>query len=204
MPKEVDVEQKRSEFADATWRVIRKEGLSAATLRRVAAEARCTTGALTHYFSNREALLVEALRRAHFAAGARMIEVARKAQGDFKRLEAIVLEALPLDSERTKEWKTRLSVWSAASDNELLRQENTRRYQEWNELLRRYLVPIVPRRDALRREAVLLMGLIDGLALRLLLHAPSGEGMQAAVSEAVVDVRFHLRAMHARYRGDRS
>src|SRR5260370_15178297 len=105
MPKEVDAKLRRSEFVDATWRVIRREGLPAATLRRVAAEASCTTGALTHYFSNREALLVQALRAAHFAAGARMVEAARKAKGDLKRLETPWLPALPLPPPPIHEWR---------------------------------------------------------------------------------------------------
>lgn len=199
MPKEVDVERKRSEFADTTWRLIREEGLSAATLRRVAAQTRCTTGALTHYFPSREALLVEALRRAHFTAGARLIAAARKVTDDLKRLETIVLEALPLDSERMKEWKTRLAVWAAASDNQILREENSRRYREWSELLERFMAPVVPQRDSLRLEAVLLMGIIDGLALRLVLHAPREARMGSAVAEVISEVRFHLRALRARY-----
>jgi AcrR family transcriptional regulator len=199
MPKEVDIEQKRTEFAQAAWRLITEEGLSAATLRRVASETHCTTGALTHYFPSRESLLVEALRRAHYAAGARLMGAARKATSHLKRLETIVLEALPLDSERMKEWKTRLAVWAAASDNAVLRHENSRRYREWNELLERFMSPVVPEPQALHREAVLMMGIIDGLALRLILHAPLGTEMELAVAEVVSEVRFHLRALRARY-----
>jgi len=89
--------------------------------------------------------------------------------GDLKRLETIALEALPLDDERMQEWKTHLAFWGEASENETLRNENARRFGEWGKLLKLYLKPIVPGADALRREAVLLMGLIDGLALRLML-----------------------------------
>jgi AcrR family transcriptional regulator len=199
LPKEVDARQKRSEFAETAWLLMRDEGLPAATLRRVAAETHCTTGALTYYFPSREALLVEALRRAHFAAGARLIAAVRNVSGDLKRLETILLEALPLDLERMKEWKTRLAVWAAASGNQILREENSRRYQEWSALLKRYLRPIVPRPDALHRETVLLMGLVDGLALRLVLHAPRGARMRSAVAEVVSDLRFHLRSLQARY-----
>jgi AcrR family transcriptional regulator len=198
MPKEVDIQHRRTEFAAATWRIIMDEGLSAATMRRIAAETQCTTGALTHYFTNREALLVEALRRAHIAA-ARLIEAASKASGDLARLEVVLVEALPLDSQRMKEWKTRLAVWAAASDNGTLRRENSRRYQGWNDLLEEYLAPIVSNGSERRREAILLMGLVDGLALRLLLHAPRGAGMQAPVSEVIDEMRFHLRALKERY-----
>jgi len=199
MPKIVDARLRRSEFVDATWRVIRKEGLPAATLRRVAAEARCTTGALTHYFSNREALLVQALCAAHFAAGARMVAAARRVRGDLKRLETLVLEALPLDALRMNEWKTHLTFWGEACDNEKLRSENARRFAEWGQLLEEYMAPIVPDHKARRREAILLMGLIDGLALRLVLQARRGSRNQADATEVADTVRSHLRAMQARY-----
>ena len=199
MPKVVDARLRRSEFVDATWRVIRKEGLPAATLRRVAAEARCTTGALTHYFSNREALLVQALRAAHFAAGARMVAAARTVKGDLKRLETLVLEALPLDAVRMNEWKTHLTFWGEACDNEKLRSENARRFAEWGQLLEEYMAPIVPGEKARRREAMLLMGLIDGLALRLVLQTRSGARIQADATQVANAVRSHLRAMQARY-----
>jgi TetR/AcrR family transcriptional repressor of bet genes len=200
MPKEVDATLRRSEFVDATWRVIRSEGLPAATLRRVAAEARCTTGALTHYFSNREALLVQALRAAHFAAGARMVAAARSIRGDLKRLETLVLEALPLDSVRINEWKTHLNFWGEACDNEKLRNENARRFAEWGQLLEEYMALIVPGHKSRRREAMLLMGLIDGLALRLVLQTRRGVRIQVDATEVADAIRSHLRAMQARYR----
>jgi AcrR family transcriptional regulator len=200
MPKEVDAKLRRSEFVDATWRVIRREGLPAATLRRVAAEASCTTGALTHYFSNREALLVQALSAAHFAAGRRMVKAARRAKGDLKQLETLVLEALPLDAARMQEWKTHLTFWGEACDNEKLRRENARRFAEWGELLEQYLAPIVPRGEAIRCEAMLLMGLIDGLALRLVLQPRRGDTIHVPSVEIAAAVRSHLRAMQARYR----
>ena len=199
MPKVVDAGLRRSEFVDATWRVIRKEGLPAATLRRVAAEARCTTGALTHYFSNREALLVQALRAAHFAAGARMVAAARTVRGDLKRLETLVLETLPLDAVRMNEWKTHLTFWGEACDNEKLRSENARRFAEWGQLLGEYMAPLVPGEKARQREAMLLMGLVDGLAFRLVLQARRGSRIQADATEVADAVRSHLRAMQARY-----
>src|SRR4051794_30067446 len=58
MPKIVDVEQRRSELADAVARVIARSGLESASMRRVAAEAGWTTGTLAHYFSNKRELLL--------------------------------------------------------------------------------------------------------------------------------------------------
>ena len=77
----------------ASWDVIAREGLKAATLRRVADEAACTTGALTHYFADRKSLLIDALRAVHYQAGARMIEAAGRASSDLERLRALLREA---------------------------------------------------------------------------------------------------------------
>jgi AcrR family transcriptional regulator len=199
MPRQVDAKLKRSEFVDATWRVIQNEGLSAATLRRVAAEAGCTTGALTHYFRSREALLIAGLRSAHSKAAGRMLVVTSRVKGDLKRLEASVLEALPLDAERLEEWRTRLAFWGAVADSEALRRENGRRFAEWNEFLQERLAPIVHHPEALKREVVVLAALVDGLALRLLVQCRSGEQAQATAPQIAAHVRAHLQGLRLRY-----
>ena len=47
MPKVVDHAVRRAELVDAAWRVIAEEGLEAATMRRIAEAAGCTTGRVT-------------------------------------------------------------------------------------------------------------------------------------------------------------
>ena len=199
MPKVVDAAQKRAELADATWRVIGKEGFPAVTLRRIAREANCTTGALSRYFSNREALLIETLRTAHDAATSRMVAKLRITTGDFERLEAIVLEALPLDPVRLREWKTRLVFWSAASENDTLREENVSRFQRWGELLEELLAPIVRRTDIARRESELIRALVDGFALRLVLHGGGAGRLDDDTNEVLIAVRSYLRDLQRRY-----
>ena len=58
MPKIVDHEARRAELAAAVWRLASREGLGAVTMRGVAAEAGWSTGALGHYFADKEELLV--------------------------------------------------------------------------------------------------------------------------------------------------
>ena len=60
MPKIVDHAERRREVLDATWRVIGREGLEAATVRRIAAEAGCSIGVLAHYFQDKEDILISA------------------------------------------------------------------------------------------------------------------------------------------------
>ena len=57
MPKFVDVAERRAQLAAAAARIIGRAGIGAVTLREVAAEAGWTTGALTHYFADKQELL---------------------------------------------------------------------------------------------------------------------------------------------------
>jgi AcrR family transcriptional regulator len=61
MPKLVDHEQRRRELGEAVWRVIRRDGVEAASVRKVAQEAGWSAGALRHYFSTQSELLHELL-----------------------------------------------------------------------------------------------------------------------------------------------
>ena len=73
MPKVIDHAVRRAELVDAAWRVIAEEGLEAATMRRIAEAAGCTTGRVTHYFDSKDDVLVAALREVHSRAAKRMI-----------------------------------------------------------------------------------------------------------------------------------
>ena len=62
MPKLVDADQRRGELAEAAARVIARSGIDGASMREVAAEAGWTTGALVHYFANKQELLAFTLQ----------------------------------------------------------------------------------------------------------------------------------------------
>ncbi|WP_340645943.1 TetR family transcriptional regulator C-terminal domain-containing protein [Phenylobacterium sp.] len=197
MPRVVDSVSKRSEFVDASLDVIAREGLGAATLRRIAAEAGCTTGSVTHYFSGRDVLLVEALRSAHYAAAFRMTQAAAAAGSDAARLEAVVLESLPLDAVRLREWKVWQGFWSATSASGDLAAENARRYREWRDLLETLVAPFRRDPDEMRREASLLMAVVDGLGLRLALTKEIGDGLAVAQAQATADIGAYLSRLIA-------
>ena len=164
MPKEVDIDEKRSEFIGASIEVIAGEGLGAATMRRVAQQAGCTTGALTHYFANRHDLLVETLRAVHHAAGARMEQAAATVEDPHERLMAVLFEALPLDETRLREWRVWLAFWSASMDDAALTGENDRRYTQWRRALRELLKPLSSNAD-LDAETDALVAMVDGLGV---------------------------------------
>lgn len=101
-------EERRQQIIAAAWRVIIREGISAATMRPIAAEMKATTGLVTRYFPEKQGLLLAALEQ---AAGFlnREIAMATINLTGKARLEAAVLAALPLTEERMRAWK----IWVA-------------------------------------------------------------------------------------------
>ncbi len=197
MPKSVDPSQKRTEFVAASWDVIAAEGLKGATLRRVAAEAGCTTGALTHYFTDRQSLLIDALRSAHNQAGARMIDAAKRDSSHLERLKAVLLEALPLDESRLREWRVWLAFWAESMNDAELAEENARRYAEWRELLREVVDPLTRKAAQTEQEVAHLVALIDGLGLRLARHTQGDAALETQQRECGETLMRYLTRFEA-------
>jgi AcrR family transcriptional regulator len=61
MPRAVDHDRQKADIARAAIRVMARDGLERATMRKIAAELGSTTGLLTHYFADRDALVAYAL-----------------------------------------------------------------------------------------------------------------------------------------------
>lgn len=57
MPKQVDHHVRRLALLDALWRITRREGWDAISLRKVAAEAGVSMGMVQHYFTTKDQML---------------------------------------------------------------------------------------------------------------------------------------------------
>jgi len=124
MPKIVDHDERRREIVRATWRVIRRIGVDATTVREIAKEAGYSNGVLAHYFTNKEELLILAHQQAFEQAATRMDEKATGAVG-LDHLRSLLLEALPLDEERDLEAYIDVSFWAQSLVNDRLRKVRT-------------------------------------------------------------------------------
>src|ERR1700730_4609748 len=120
MPKIVDWAARRDEILAATWRVIARDGIARATIRAIAREADCSRGILAHYFDDKADILGSGLRLARRRVVARMQARADGLTG-LAALRVIMLEALPLDSERDLEAQIEISFWGRALGNPALR-----------------------------------------------------------------------------------
>ena len=61
MPKVVDHDERRQDFIKAAYKTILESGLANTTVRAVAKKAGYTTGALVHYFGDKDELIRLAL-----------------------------------------------------------------------------------------------------------------------------------------------
>jgi AcrR family transcriptional regulator len=172
MPKIVDHDQRRRELLQATATVIATEGIQAATVRRIALKAGCTTGLVTHYFAGKDELVIGALRHVHSAAADRMVARTKQTTG-MDALRAVLMEALPISSAGQFEWRVWLSFWGMAWTSGPLSAEHRERYELWwrliNHLLRdtARLGQIPPGLD-LREATDQLVALVDGLGLQVI------------------------------------
>ncbi|GAA4681808.1 TetR/AcrR family transcriptional regulator [Nocardioides nanhaiensis] len=119
MPKVVDHAARRAEIADAVGRVVLAEGTAAATVRRVAAEAGWSPGAVRHYFPDQAALLRLVIARAYEQVPARVethlrawFEDATVRTDPRGAAQRLMEEVLPLDEQRLLE----MHVWLATMD----------------------------------------------------------------------------------------
>jgi len=187
VPKVVDHAQRRRELVAATWAVVAAEGIEAATVRRIAEEAGCTTGRITHYFADKEEVLVAALRQVHRAAGRRMLAAIGPRSG-LDALRAVLDEALPLDQERVLEWRVWLAFWGSAATSASLQAEQHQRYREWRGLLKRVLATAqLPAEVDLDRLVDQIVALVDGFGLQGVLDPqdPQPEQLASRLNGAV-------------------
>jgi len=189
MPKVIDHDERRRELMEASWQVIAAEGLESLTMRKIAAAAGCTTGRLTHYFANREELVLAALKAAYDAAAIRMAAALEADGTPRERLLTMLEETLPLDEVRLREWKIWIAFWGAAAADASLASENDTRHDRWREALLPLIREIVPESDA-DYEATRLIGIVDGLGLQAAIRPTAQNRNRAQTALAT-----HLRSL---------
>jgi AcrR family transcriptional regulator len=171
MPRIVDHQERRQDLAAAVWRLASRDGLEAVTIRAVAAEAGWSTGALHHYFSDKEELLVFAFQTVADRVGRRLAVVRESAGEPLERLRRLLAEALPLDAERKAEVRVWFALLGLALTRPALARAQRVAYRGWRGLMATTLREaqqrgeVDPGLDA-EAEAAALVALADGLAVQ--------------------------------------
>jgi AcrR family transcriptional regulator len=113
MPKIVDHDARREEIAQALWRVVRRDGIRAASVRTVATEAGWSAGAVRYYFPDQAGLMTFAMDLVARRVGDRISAI--KATGTPTEIALRYLEeVIPLDVERLAEFDIWLSFTAQA------------------------------------------------------------------------------------------
>ncbi|MEL6381587.1 MAG: TetR/AcrR family transcriptional regulator [Cyanobacteria bacterium J06626_18] len=168
---------RRLEVSEAAWRVIVREGLDRTSMRAIAQEMGCTTGVVTHYFRNKQELILFALHQVTARLQAMMQAAIAEAAGT-GQLIAMLCAFLPLDPER----QAILKVWVAFLGYAVGRENLMAEHQQSAAQLRGLIIQELQalqsshliRADVEPEvEANVLLALVNGLSLDSLIQSNS-------------------------------
>ena len=110
MAKIVDHEKRRRDIIQVTARIISREGMSAATTRHIAKKANSSLGILTHYFVNKDEIVIGALNWCDKRFVSRLDQLY---SDDYLGLDDFIplfKLLLPLDEISDTEWRVRANL----------------------------------------------------------------------------------------------
>ncbi len=159
MPKQVDHDLRRSQLANAAIAAIDAQGLDSVRLVDVARAARLTTGAVTHYLSNKDEVLLAAfdevcartLLRVGGTGGQTLLEQA--------------LTYLPHDEHSAREWRVFLQFWGRGVSDPVFRTRHRVAYEAISHVLRLDLEQRGVAAAPVVADAII--AAVDGVAVRV-------------------------------------
>jgi len=192
VPKLIDQDSRRHEIAHAVWRIVLRDGVSAVSIRDVAAEAGLAVGSVRHVFGSKAELLEYSMALVHEQTRDRV--AAHFAIKDPRKFaEAVLAELLPLDDQRRTEMAVNMAVVAESPSHPGLRRVALDAQQAVSEACAAVLTRL--RHDDLIRagadmayEAERLHALVDGLAL----HALTAERKDLRPKAILAVLRAHL------------
>jgi AcrR family transcriptional regulator len=160
-------DDRRIEVAKAAWQVIVREGLDRTSMRAIAQELGSSTGVVTHYFRDKEALILFALEQVFENVVEDMKACADQWQGT-ERLEKMISLGLPMESIDRDDWKVWVAFLGYSIGREHLVQEHRKRYESLRQVIYQELADLqtakLIRGDLdLTLEANALIALVDGI-----------------------------------------
>ncbi len=191
MPKKVNHEEKRRSLAEATWRIICKEGLEAVSVRRVANEANMSLGALRYYFENQSELIRFSINMISEHIHERFAKI-RFEEDPLKHIVTVVSQFMPIDEERRIEGEVWLSFISRAIHDhdiqELRKQVQEELYTSFSRMIG-YLNDQGLLKEGIDTEVEVkrLHALVDGLSIHNLIHPA-----MMSPDEMVSIINYHL------------
>ncbi|KOP25038.1 TetR family transcriptional regulator [Hapalosiphon sp. MRB220] len=160
-------EERRIKVAQAAWRVIIREGLDRASMRAIAQELGSSTGVVTHYFRDKEELILFALEQV-FENTLVNVKICAEGRQGIDRLTQMIFVALPLEDVDRADWKVWVAFLGYSIGREHLVREHRKRYDFLRQMLCQELADLqtakLIRSDLdVILEANALIALVDGI-----------------------------------------
>ncbi len=200
MPARGDHEQRRQEVARIAADLVAAGGLAAATHRRIAEAAGCSTTVVSHYFTDKRDLVTATYREVGDRVAAR-VEAARSSEDV---LVAILEALLPLDEDRTRDWRLLFTFLGlAATDAELTAEQRDRaaaaRTQIETALADDKQAGRTPPDADVPAAARSLLSFVLGMGMQALFDPAEwpAERMRTALADAVAQIRARDSALRA-------
>lgn len=188
----IDQEQRKADVAAAVWRLIVNSGVSAVSLRTVAAEAGIVLGSLRHSFPTKADLLAYSMELVHTNAE-RRVATHVSMQDPRAMAVAILLELLPIDEQRATEMRVNVALIAEAPANPRLAELAEKAQIAIGSLCQQlchYLAEsghLHPTRDP-KTEARRLHSLIDGAALHILVTPAEAAEVEPQLTNYLEDL----------------
>ncbi len=182
MPKIVDRAERRTAIAAAAVEAIADDGIEAVTMKSIAARAGGTTGAVTHYFADKDDVVLEALLLVDASMQARFEAVL----ADGAPLLDALLAALPHDAQSQRDW----SVWRVFGDRAARSTSLLKQYRASDDAWRKAAARLLAQRRGCAIDDVI-------LDAELVVAAVDAVGMEASIDQSAWPVT-RQRALLAR------
>ena len=172
----VDHDERKRLIAAKAREIIGQEGLDAATIRRLAAELGFSTRCITHYFADKEELLLwtyEIFEREgveHFSAV--LIE-------DPQDIVGCLMAMTPTDSLNLSLWRLYVGFWDRAGRDPRFAAAQQRSIARAQDLIAGAIARRAPWIDDRGRTAREIIALVNGIAVQALLEPGSWTSEQA-------------------------
>ena len=192
MPKLIDHDTRRHEIAHAVWRIVLRDGVSAVSIRDVAAEAGLAVGSVRHVFDTKAELLEYSMALVHERTRERVAKHFSN-KDPRKCAEAVLAELIPLDDQRRMDMAVNMAVVAESPSHPALRRVALDAQQAVADACAAVLTRLdnekLIRPDAdLGYETQRLHALVDGLAL----HALTADRKDLRPKAILAVLRKHL------------
>ncbi|WP_031469233.1 TetR/AcrR family transcriptional regulator [Sciscionella sediminilitoris] len=175
MPRPSVEAERRKQILDAACAMIAKHGLQELRVAEVATAAGLSSGTVHYYFDTKKEL-VNAAFEYNFANSLERRKWLRRAAGDpLERLREIIESYLPGKGKSLRAWRVWAELWAEGMRDPALRAVNESLYGQWRDLVRDTIAAAQHEGSAREGDpeqlANMLIGMVDGLAMQVLLHA---------------------------------